>query len=77
MGAPGARHPDFAVCDWESLRVCLGVVAAVTFRPGLDRRLCVWVSRRDVRGVLDLGIAAIVDLAIEEPPIQFPRDENR
>ena len=29
---------------------------------------------RDIRGVLGCGIAAIVDLAIEEPPIQFPRD---
>ncbi len=29
---------------------------------------------RDISGVLDLGIAAIVDLAMEELPIQFPRD---
>lgn len=29
---------------------------------------------RDVKGVLDLGITAVVDLALEEPPIQFPRD---
>lgn len=29
---------------------------------------------RDVRAVLALGIAAIVDLAMEEPPIVFPRD---
>ena len=29
---------------------------------------------RDITGVLDLGIAAIVDLAIEELPVQFPRD---
>jgi hypothetical protein len=29
---------------------------------------------RDVTGVLGLGIAAIVDLAIEEPPFQLPRD---
>jgi len=29
---------------------------------------------RDIRGVLGCGIVAIVDLAIEEPPIQFPRD---
>lgn len=32
------------------------------------------LDARDVTGVLGLGIAAIVDLAIEEPPIQFPRD---
>lgn len=29
---------------------------------------------RDVTGVLDRGITAVVDLALEEPPIQFPRD---
>jgi protein-tyrosine phosphatase len=29
---------------------------------------------RDVRRVLDLGVTAVVDLAIEEPPILFPRD---
>ncbi len=29
---------------------------------------------RDISGVLDLGIVAIVDLAIEALPIQFPRD---
>lgn len=29
---------------------------------------------RDVKAVLDLGISAVVDLAIEEPPIQFPRE---
>lgn len=29
---------------------------------------------RDVRAVLDLEITAIVDLAIQEPPIVFPRD---
>jgi protein-tyrosine phosphatase len=37
-----------------------------------------WISNareaRDVRAVLALGIAAVVDLAIEEPPIAFPRD---
>jgi protein-tyrosine phosphatase len=29
---------------------------------------------RDVKGVLDRGITAVVDLALEEPPISFPRD---
>lgn len=29
---------------------------------------------RDVRGVLARGIAVVIDVAIEEPPIQFPRD---
>jgi hypothetical protein len=29
---------------------------------------------RDVRAVLALGIAAVVDLAMEEPPILLPRD---
>ena len=29
---------------------------------------------RDVKGVLGLGVTAVIDLAIEEPPIQFPRD---
>ena len=32
------------------------------------------VDARDIRGVLGCGIAAVMDLAIEEPPIQFPRD---
>ena len=32
------------------------------------------IDARDVTGVLGLGVAAIVDLAIEEPPIQYPRD---
>jgi hypothetical protein len=32
------------------------------------------LDARDIRGVLGCGIVAIVDLAIEEPPIQFPRD---
>jgi hypothetical protein len=32
------------------------------------------LDARNVPGVLGLGITAIVDLAIEEPPIQFPRD---
>ena len=29
---------------------------------------------RDVRGVLAFGIGVVIDLAIEEPPIHFPRD---
>ena len=29
---------------------------------------------RDVKSVLDLGISAVIDLAIEEPPILFPRE---
>lgn len=29
---------------------------------------------RDVKGLLGLGIAAVVDLAMEEPPLLFPRD---
>ena len=29
---------------------------------------------RDVKGVLARGIGVVIDLAIEEPPIQFPRD---
>ncbi len=29
---------------------------------------------RDVKRVLARGIAVVIDLAIEEPPIQFPRD---
>jgi hypothetical protein len=29
---------------------------------------------RDVRDVLQLGITAVIDLAIEEPPIAFPRE---
>ena len=32
------------------------------------------LDARDIRGVLGCGIAVIIDLAIEEPPIQFPRD---
>ncbi len=32
------------------------------------------LDARDVKGVLALGITAVIDLAIEEPPIQFPRD---
>lgn len=29
---------------------------------------------RDVKSVLDLGISAIIDLAMEEPPVTFPRE---
>lgn len=29
---------------------------------------------RDAKGVLNTGIGVVIDLAIEEPPIQFPRD---
>ena len=32
------------------------------------------LDARDVTGVLGLGVTAVIDLAIEEPPIQFPRD---
>jgi hypothetical protein len=32
------------------------------------------LDSRDVTGVLGLGITTVIDLAIEEPPIQFPRD---
>ncbi|MCL4203278.1 MAG: dual specificity protein phosphatase family protein [Pirellulaceae bacterium] len=32
------------------------------------------MDARNVTGVLDLGVSAIVDLAVEEPAIQFPRD---
>lgn len=32
------------------------------------------LDARDVTGVLGLGVTAIIDLAIEEPPIQYPRD---
>ncbi len=39
---------------------------------------CLWLGNamdaRDISAVLGLGIVAIVDLAMEEPPIQFPRD---
>lgn len=31
-------------------------------------------AARDVTGVLDQGISAVVDLALEEPPISYPRD---
>lgn len=29
---------------------------------------------RDVRAILGLGVLAVIDLAIEETPVQFPRD---
>ncbi len=32
------------------------------------------LDARDVPGILGLGIEAVVDLAMEEPPIQFPRE---
>lgn len=32
------------------------------------------IEARDVRSVLDLGVQAVVDVAMEEPAIQFPRD---
>jgi protein-tyrosine phosphatase len=32
------------------------------------------MDARNVSAVLDLRIVAVVDLAMEEPPIQFPRD---
>ena len=32
------------------------------------------LDARNVTAVLGVGVSAIVDLAIEEPPIQFPRD---
>jgi hypothetical protein len=39
---------------------------------------CLWLGNameaRDITAVLGLGIVAIVDLAMEEPAIQFPRD---
>ena len=45
-------------------------------REAIPKKL--WIGNamdaRDVRSVLGLGITAIVDLAIEEVPIQFPRD---
>jgi protein-tyrosine phosphatase len=36
--------------------------------------ICNAREARDVKAVLGLGIAAVVDLAIEEPPILYPRD---
>ncbi|MHB0960501.1 MAG: dual specificity protein phosphatase family protein [Pirellulaceae bacterium] len=45
-------------------------------REVIPRKL--WIGNaldaRDIRGVLGCGICAVVDLAMEEPPIQFPRD---
>ena len=39
---------------------------------------CLWLGNamdaRDISAVLDLRIVAVVDLALEEPPIQFTRD---
>ncbi len=32
------------------------------------------LEARDVQAVLGVGITAVVDLAMEEPPIHFPRD---
>lgn len=32
------------------------------------------LDAREVSSVLGMGITAVIDLAIEEPPIQFPRD---
>jgi predicted enzyme related to lactoylglutathione lyase len=32
------------------------------------------LDARDVKGVLAAGIGVVIDLAMEEPPIQFPRD---
>lgn len=37
-----------------------------------------WIANarqiRDIRGVLLEGVTAVIDLAIEEPPLAFPRD---
>lgn len=45
-------------------------------REVLSRLLWIGNARdaRDVKAVLDLGIAAVIDLAREEPPIPFPRE---
>jgi len=45
-------------------------------REVISERLCIGnaIDAQDVTGVLNRGIVAIVDLAIEEPPILFPRD---
>jgi hypothetical protein len=32
------------------------------------------LDARDVKGVLAAGIGVVIDLAIEEPPIRYPRD---
>jgi hypothetical protein len=29
---------------------------------------------RDVRAILQLGVMAVIDLVIEEPTVQFPRE---
>jgi hypothetical protein len=50
--------------------------ASNSMREIISTRL--WIGNamdaRNVTGVLRLGIAAVVDLAVEELPIQFPRD---
>jgi hypothetical protein len=37
-----------------------------------------WIANtraaNDIRGVLSVGVKAVIDLAIEEPPIIYPRD---
>lgn len=45
-------------------------------REALPRRLWLGnaVDARDVVAVLNKGIGAVVDLAMEEPPAQYPRD---
>jgi len=39
---------------------------------------CLWlgtaIDARNITGVLELRIVAVVDLAMEEPPIRYPRD---
>jgi protein-tyrosine phosphatase len=39
---------------------------------------CLWIGNaveaRDVTSVLEMGIEVVIDLAIEEKPIQFPRE---
>jgi protein-tyrosine phosphatase len=51
-------------------------VSEYPMREAIPRILWIGNAReaRDVRAVLTLGIAAVVDLAMEEPPIVFPRD---
>jgi protein-tyrosine phosphatase len=50
--------------------------AEVAMREVIPQMLWVGNAReaRDISNLLDLGIAAVVDLAIEEAPIVFPRD---
>ena len=45
-------------------------------REAIPGRLWIGNARdaRDIRDVLQRGITAIIDLAIDEPPIVFPRD---